>query len=153
MPRHAWLGLVLLALAGAAAGLALHGWQPAWSFVAAFLVLAGFALFALVSTWCFGWLAQQLPRAGAVWQLAAGHLRQSIHRNAVTVAALAAAIAMAIGLMVMIHSFRTSVDAWIHHGIVADLFVAPASNEVVGLEAAVPPAAIEWLRARPEVRA
>src|SRR5205085_1232444 len=81
------------------------------------------------------------------------HLRQSIHRNAVTVAALAAAIAMTIGLMVMIFSFRTSVDAWIHHGIVADLFVAPASNEVIGLEAAVPAAAIEWLRARPEVRA
>ena len=80
-------------------------------------------------------------------------MRQSIHRNAVTVAALAAAIAMTIGLMVMIFSFRTSVDAWIHHGIVADLFIAPASNETIGLEAAVPPAAIEWLRARPEVRA
>ena len=49
------------------------------------------------------------PGSGArsvVWQLAADHLRQSIHRNAVTVAALAAAIAMIIGLMVMIFSFR-----------------------------------------------
>ena len=50
-------------------------------------------------------------------------------------------LAMTIGLMVMIFSFRTSVDAWIQHGIVADLFIAPASNEVIGLEAAVPPAA------------
>jgi putative ABC transport system permease protein len=54
--------------------------------------------------------------------------------------------------MVMIFSFRASVDAWIHRGIVADLFIAPASNEVIGLEAAVPPAAIAWLKGRPEVR-
>jgi putative ABC transport system permease protein len=88
-----------------------------------------------------------------IWRLAAGHLCRSIHRNAVTVAALATAIAMTVGLMVMIFSFRSSVDAWIHHGIVADLFIAPASNEVIGLEASVPPAAIAWLQARAEVRA
>jgi len=153
LPRHAWLGLGGLVLALISAGLALHGRSPAWSFAAAFFVLAAFALFAPMTTWLFGLLAARVRRAGLIWQLAAGHLRQSIHRNAVTVAALAAAIAMTIGLMVMIFSFRTSVDAWIHHGIVADLFIAPASNEVIGLEAAVPPAAIEWLRARPEVRA
>ena len=58
---------------------------------------------------------------------------------------------MMVGLMVMIHSFRQSVDAWINRGIVADLFIAPASNETIGLSAFVPPAAIAWLRARPEV--
>lgn len=153
MPRHAWFGAGVLVVAAICGWLALHGGSPAWSFAAAFFVLAAFALFAPMTTWGFGFLAARLRSAGVIWQLAAGHLRQSIHRNAVTVAALAAAIAMTIGLMVMIFSFRTSVDAWIHHGIVADLFVAPASNEVIGLEAAVPPSAIEWLRARPEVRA
>ncbi|MDR3403689.1 MAG: FtsX-like permease family protein [Chthoniobacter sp.] len=153
MPRHAWLGIGVLVIALLAGWRALHGGYPAWSFAAAFCVLTAFALFAPIVTWSFGLLAARTRRAGVVWQLAAGHLRQSIHRNAVTVAALAAAIAMTVGLMVMIFSFRTSVDAWIHHGIVADLFIAPASNEVIGLEAAVPPAAIEWLRARPEVRA
>jgi putative ABC transport system permease protein len=152
-PRHAWLGLGVLVVAVLCAWLALHGGSPAWSFAAAFCVLAAFAFFSPLATWSFGLFAAQFRRVGVIWQLAAGHLRQSIHRNAVTVAALAAAIAMTIGLMVMIFSFRTSVDVWIHHGIVADLFIAPASNEVIGLEAAVPPAAIEWLRARPEVRA
>ncbi|MDQ3625358.1 MAG: FtsX-like permease family protein, partial [Verrucomicrobiota bacterium] len=66
-------------------------------------------------------------------------------------AALAAAIAMMIGLTVMIFSFRRSLEAWINHGIVADLFIAPASNDVLGIAADVPPAAIDWLRARPEV--
>ena len=59
---------------------------------------------------------------------------------------------MMTGLTVMIFSFRQSVDTWIHRGIVADLYIAPASNETVGLGASTPPAAIAWLRARPEVR-
>jgi putative ABC transport system permease protein len=153
VPQRARFGLLILLIAGVAAWRALHGGRPVWSFAAAFFVLAGFALFAPLATWCFGRVAAPLRKAGLVWRLAADHLRQSIHRNAVTVAALAAAIAMTIGLMVMIHSFRTSVDAWIHHGIVADLFIAPASNEVIGLEASVPPAAIAWLRAQSGVRA
>ena len=32
-----------------------------------------------------------------------------------------------------------SVDEWIGRGIVADLFIAPAANEVIGLHAFVPP--------------
>jgi len=152
MPRYGWLGGAALAGAVLAGWLALHGHSPAWSFAAAFFVLAGFALFSPAATWSFGRMAARWSHAGLLWRLAGGHLRQSIHRNAVTVAALAAAIAMSIGLMVMIFSFRSSVNEWINYGIVADLFIAPASNEIIGLEAAVPPAAIAWLRSRAEVR-
>jgi putative ABC transport system permease protein len=69
---------------------------------------------------------------GILWRIAANNLRRSVHRNAITVAALAAAIAMMTGLTVMIYSFRQSVDAWIHRGIVADLYISPASTETVG---------------------
>jgi putative ABC transport system permease protein len=152
IPHRAWLGACGLIIGAFCAWLALHGGQPAWSFASAFCVLAGFAFFSPMATWIFGALAARARRFDITWRLAADHLRQSIHRNSVTVAALTAAVAMSVALMVMIFSFRSSVDAWIHHGIVADLFIAPASNEVVGREAAVPPAAVEWLRARPEVR-
>ncbi len=151
-PRWGWAGIGALGLAGVSALIALRVGPPVWGFVAAFFILAGFALFSPVVTSIFGRVAARIDRAGSVWRLAADHLRQSIHRNAVTVAALAAAIAMMIGLTVMIFSFRDSVDVWINRGIVADLFIAPASNETTGLGAAVPPAAIVWLRARPEVR-
>jgi len=152
MPRHAWLGLCALAMAALSGWYALHGGPPVWSFAAAFWVLAGSAFFSPIATWTFGAAAAQVRRPDVTWRLAADHLRRSIHRNAMTVAALAAAVAMSVALMVMIFSFRSSVDAWIHRGIVADLFIAPASNEVIGLEAAVPPAAVAWLKARPEVR-
>jgi len=150
-PRWGWYGFGALVLAGVSAVVALRFGPPVWSFFAAFFILTGFALFSPAAAWNFGWAAGKIERAGSVWRLAADHLRQSIHRNAVTVAALAAAIAMTIGLMVMIFSFRGSVDAWIDRGIVADLFIAPASNETIGLEAAIPPAAIAWLEARPEI--
>jgi putative ABC transport system permease protein len=151
-PRWGWAGIGCLLLAAVCAFVALRFGPPMMGFVAAFFILAGFALFAPAVTSAFGSLAARVDRVGALWRLAADHLRQSIHRNAVTVAALAAAIAMMIGLTIMIFSFRDSVDTWINRGIVADLFIAPASNETIGLEAAVPPAAVGWLRARPEVR-
>ncbi len=150
-PRWSGLGFAFLAAAALACWLALRTGPPAWSFAAAFLVLGGFALFAPAVTKACGDAASRAVPLGILWRLAADNLRRSIHRNAVTVAALAAAIAMMVGLMVMIHSFRQSVDAWINRGIVADLFIAPASNETIGLSAFVPPAALDWLRARPEV--
>jgi putative ABC transport system permease protein len=151
--RWAWLGVACLALAALCAWSALHFGPPAWSFGAAFFVLVGFALFAPGATKGFGVLAGAGVPLGILWRLAADHLHRSIHRNAVTVAALAAAIAMMVGLTVMIFSFRQSVDAWINRGIVADLFISPAANETIGLGELVPPAAITWLRARSEVRA
>jgi putative ABC transport system permease protein len=114
-------------------------------------VLAGFAAFAPRATQLAGALAARSACAGVLWRLAADNLQRSIHRNAITVAALAAAVAMMVGLTVMIFSFRRSVDAWVQRGIVADVFIAPSSNETVGLGALVPPSAIGWLRARPEV--
>ncbi|MEA3211058.1 MAG: putative transport system permease protein [Chthoniobacter sp.] len=151
--RWGWLGVVLLAGAGAAAWAALRFGPPALGFAAAFFILAGFAFFAPGATRAFGVAAGLRIRAGLIWRLAADNLHRSIHRNAVTVAALAAAIALLVGLTIMIFSFRESVNAWVERGIVADLFIAPSSNEIIGLDAAVPPPAIAWLRQRPEVEA
>ncbi|MGB8169170.1 MAG: FtsX-like permease family protein, partial [Chthoniobacteraceae bacterium] len=149
--RRSWLAVVVLAAAALVAWSALTVAPPVASFVAAFLVLAGFSCFAPGAVRQFGALASGGMNGGVLWRLAADNLRRSLHRNAVTVAALAAAIAMMVGLTVMIFSFRQTVSAWVEHGIVADLFIAPASNETIGLGAAVPEAALDWLRARPEV--
>ena len=150
--RWGWLGWVCLALAGVASWAALHR-GPAWlGFLAAFLVLAGAALFSPALTALGGAVASRFASAGILVRLAGQNLRRSVQRNAITVAALSAAIAMMIALVVMIFSFRSSVNAWIERGIVADLFIAPASNETIGLGAAVPAEVITWLEARSEVQ-
>lgn len=146
-----WLAAICAGLAVFAGWAALRYRVPALSFGAALFVMVGFSFLSPGTAVRFGGLAARLHRLGILWRLAADHLRRSVHRHAITIAALGAAVAMMTGLSVMIFSFRESVDAWIEHGIVADLFIAPASNETIGLYAAVPPATIEWLRAQAEV--
>ncbi|MEQ1862691.1 MAG: FtsX-like permease family protein, partial [Chthoniobacteraceae bacterium] len=143
--RWSWIAAACLALALIFSALGLRTGPPLLAFVGAFFTLAGFAALAPSATRSLGAAATTVSR------LAADRLRRSIHRNAVTVAALSTAIAMTVGLAVMIHSFRRTVDQWMAQSVVADLYIAPASNEVIGLSAAVPAPVIEWLRAQPGV--
>jgi putative ABC transport system permease protein len=57
---------------------------------------------------------------------------------------------MTIGVSVMVFSFRKTVEAWINDTLIADLFVAPAANEV-GANSFMPPAAIQFLSNHPAV--
>jgi putative ABC transport system permease protein len=149
--RWTSVGAFFLLAAIGSAFVAIQVGPPAMSFVAAFLVLTGSALFSPGVTKFFADLAARFSRGNILWRLSAENLGRSIHRNSITVAALAAAVAMTTGLTVMIFSFRESVNAWIGRSIVADLFVAPSSNETIGLSASIPAATIEWLRKSPEV--
>jgi putative ABC transport system permease protein len=89
---------------------------------------------------------------GWMVRLAAQHLGRSLHRNAVTIAALAVAVAMTVSVSVMIHSFRGSVTFWLSNTLVADLFIAPAANEITGLQSFLPAAAVEWVRHDPRLK-
>ncbi len=149
--RWSWLGGFALALAGGASWAALRTGPAALGFVAAFFVLVAFAIFSPGTTVIFSRAASTLSSGAVVLRLAAENLRRSLRRNGITVAALTCAVAMMTGLTIMIFSFRSSVGAWVERGVIADLFVTPASNETIGLNAFVPPAAIVWIEARPEV--
>jgi len=149
--RWSMLGTGLLCVAWICCEGALRG-AGAWlSFGAAFFVLVGFAFFAPGVSAVLGRVAA-LARP-TMFRLAAENLGRTIHRSGITVAALACAVAMTIGVSVMIYSFRNSVDAWIGRGIVADLYVAPAANEVIGLHSFVPPGLVPDLEADPAVLA
>lgn len=151
-----WLaaGAGSLGLAALSAWVAL-GWNIGWlGFACAFFVLFGFACFARAATVVVAWLAGVLTFSGrpVLVRLAGQGLRRSLRRNAVTVGALAAAIAMMVAVSVMIFSFRNSLEAWLDRTVMADLYIAPASNEVIGLQDVLPPGAVEWARAQPGVR-
>ncbi|MGH7411069.1 MAG: ABC transporter permease, partial [Candidatus Methylomirabilis sp.] len=70
--------------------------------------------------------------------LAAGTLSSQVGRNAVAVAAMMTAIAMLVGLTLMIGSFRQTVELWVEQTIRADLIVSPAARFVKGSEARLP---------------
>ncbi|MEP6685460.1 MAG: FtsX-like permease family protein, partial [Verrucomicrobiota bacterium] len=83
--------------------------------------------------------------------LAATNLSRALGRNSVTIAALACAVAMTVSVGVMVFSFRQTVKVWIDETLIADLFIAPASNEIVGPSSFMPPEALSFVEQLPGV--
>src|SRR5205807_2543429 len=144
----------VLARAAAAFLLAwLAAWQdpvqglPLFGYVAVFLVVLGFALLSPVVIGSIApCLRRILPRqAGCLPRLAASELERAPVRNAVAVSALM------IGVSVMIHSFRETVDLWLEQTVKADLIVAPPSCLGDGPEWALPESVPQRLQALPGV--
>ncbi len=150
-PSWSTAGAVLLLVAFFASTAALK--TPfAWlGFAAAFFVLIGFACFSPDSTRLFSTAVEAFTRRLLLVRLAASNLGRGIHRNAITIASLSAAVAMMVSVSVMIYSFRHSVERWIDRSIIADLFIAPASNLVTGLGAFMPAETIDFLQNAPHV--
>ncbi len=146
-------GAVSLALAVLLSFLALKT-GPAWlGFGAAFLVLAGFSLAAPELTSRFSRLARARIKSRIEPRLAAQNLGRALLRNSITIASLAAAVAMTVGVAVMVFSFRQTVGDWIEQTLVADLFIGPAANEISGPHSFMPPEATRFLETNPAVAA
>jgi putative ABC transport system permease protein len=149
----ALLGILLLGLATLFSVGALHGGLALLGFGAAFLVLAGFSLLVPGAIMLVARLMGKASLfSGPIVRLALEQSLRSLHRTAPTVAALAAAVSMMVGISVMIHSFRGSVIAWTNRTLTADLFIAPASNELLGLAHTLPAGVQEWWQKQPEVK-
>jgi len=137
----------------AAVGLAWCGLHagPAWlTFGAALGALLGFAFLVPPATRCVSFLWRpRLP----VLRLAADHFAASLHRNGVTIAALVTALAMLVGISVMVFSFRRTVHTWLDQSVRADLFITPASNLRTSLRETLIPEVMTEVAADPGVAA
>ena len=140
-----WLlpGLALLLLAGLSAWSAFQGGGKYLGFASVAFLIVGFSLTvpAVVAGLC-----GVMKFRNWMMRLGVQHLVRSLHRSAVTIAALAVAAAMTVSVSVMIHSFRGSVTTWLGKTLVADLFIAPAANEIAGLQSFLPGEAVDWAR-------
>ncbi len=85
--------------------------------------------------------------------LAAGNLSSQVGRSAVAVAAMMTAIAMLVGLTLMIGSFRRTVELWVEQTIRADIIVSPAARFVKGSQARLPDTFIEGAARTPGIAA
>ncbi|MEM7013498.1 MAG: FtsX-like permease family protein, partial [Verrucomicrobiota bacterium] len=120
------------------------------SFGAALSLVIGFSLIT-------PWVCQKLAALAAslsptLARIAADNLGRSLHRGSITVAALMTAIAMTIGVSVMVGSFRNTVGAWVGHTMQAEVYVLPAANEVIGFHTFLPNELIEDLRQNSTIR-
>ncbi len=129
---------------------------PAWMSFLACLALATGA--SLATPWVCRWLVywasrwnQGQSQTAMLVRLASDNLGRSLHRSAVTVAALMMAVSMTIGVTVMVSSFRNTIDLWINQVMKADVYVTPASSQVIGFQGFLPGEIVDYLEALPEV--
>jgi len=124
------LGCILagipLSLLPGVAGIPLPG------YVAILLLFIGFAL---LSPWMLERLGQRLAPllrrfAGLPAYLAGRYLRDCGARTAISVGALITAVALFTALVVMIHSFRHTVELWVRQTVSGDLFVTTKMGQV-----------------------
>ena len=78
--------------------------------------------------------------------LAAGYIRESGARAAVSVGALVTAVALFTALVIMIHSFRESVTFWLDHTLRGDLFLRTRLSVVNLYKDPLPPEITEALK-------
>jgi putative ABC transport system permease protein len=151
-PRLLWvlLSAVTLFLAFGSGKLALIGNRPA-GFASAFFTLVGFCFLAPHVTYQCGIGIGRISRYLLISRLASQNFVRSVYRHAITVAALASALAMLVSISIMIYSFRKTIDRWVDRRLVADIFIAPAANEIVGFSNFIPADLLSFLRSRPEV--
>jgi putative ABC transport system permease protein len=139
--RMALAGLVLLALVYPVSRLPSPAGVSLAGYLAALVLFVGFALPAL---WALrrlgGVLARPLLRLfGQPAFLAARYLQQSGVQTAISVSALITAVALFTSLVIMIQSFRGTVDLWVHQSIAGDLYVRPKLAELNRYRDPLPP--------------
>ena len=104
---------------------------PLPGYLATLLLFVGFALMA---PWGLQGAGRRLQpflrrRAGLPAHLAAGYIQDSGSRTAVSVGALVTAVALFTALVIMVQSFRHTVEIWVEQTISGDLFVTTRMAE------------------------
>lgn len=125
-------GTILLVVALACAFAEPVGGVPVFGYLAIFFVLAGLSCLVpiLLQQVCrrreLGTASQSPSLGGAIRHIAREQTTRGMGRNAVTVSAFLVGVAIMVGVMMMIRSFRDTVEIWVDQTVMADFIVAPA---------------------------
>jgi putative ABC transport system permease protein len=152
LPLLLALGAGALVLAAVAILLPVRSWWPG--------LLAAFALIATGACWTppfMGWLLPKIQQSTESWgwllpPMATGAVHRSLSRTGGAAAGLGVALAMTVGVLIMVGSFERELDRWIDQAIQADIFVGDVSQRQARDEARVPAAAVAELRKTPGLR-
>ncbi|MBW3624768.1 MAG: FtsX-like permease family protein, partial [Armatimonadetes bacterium] len=130
-PWFLW-GLALLVLAGISSITPGLRESRLMGFAGAFALLLGVALMTPAFIVALGPVTQSLYLRlfGVKGELAAHEVRAALDRSAAVIAALGVAVAMTVGLAIMVGSFRRTVEIWVDQSLRADLFIGPAGQAV-----------------------
>ncbi|MFO0985257.1 MAG: FtsX-like permease family protein [Planctomycetota bacterium] len=153
VPRLLWFG----ASSVLAAIVLLTAWRaPLWPpLVAALCACVALACAVPFAARTLLPLLDRVFRAGGrvLPALGARTLQRSLSRSGVAMAALTVALSMAVGVMVMIASFRATVMVWVDGHVRADIYLEPDRGGVARELASLPAEVVARLRADPDVAA
>jgi putative ABC transport system permease protein len=147
--RPASAGLMCILAALLLSGLPGFVAMPVPGYLSILMLFVGFSLLA---PWCLtrlGMLASPFlrKRAGIPAYLAGRTIRDSGTRTAVSVGALITAVALYTSLVIMIFSFRQTVEIWAKQSVGGDLFLTTRLNEINEFRHPIPPEAAAWFKA------
>jgi putative ABC transport system permease protein len=122
--------------------------MPLPGYLAILLLFVGFSLLA---PWALQRISHRfssvlLRRAGIPAYLASRYVRDSGTRTAVSVGALITAVALFAALVIMIYSFRQTVEYWTYETIKGDLFLTSKMGEINRFQYPIPQQVIENLQ-------
>ena len=150
--RLAFFGLILGAFVWPLTRLPAFSGIPIPGYMATFFLFLGFALFSPLILKAAG---THLPavviraRLGETAYLGTGYLKSAGARVAISAGALITAIALFLALVIMVHSFRDTVFAWVNQSINGDLYVRAKMLDLNRYRDPLPPeiaAELEMLR-------
>jgi putative ABC transport system permease protein len=151
--RRSATRLVLPAVACIAAGVPLSvlpgvAGVPLPGYLAILLLFVGFSLLAPFLLQALGrLLAPGLRRAAGIPAYLAGrYVWASGTRTSVSVGALITAVALFAALVIMIHSFRSTVELWVQQTVSGDLFVTNKMGQVNRFRFPIPDEVVAGLR-------
>jgi putative ABC transport system permease protein len=149
-----WLIPAWLLVGGTGAFLLwLRGVNLLITFAGLFAVLLSFALLAPVATVVLMRLVGPLldRLLGVLGRMAPRDIVRSLSRTSVAVAALMTAVAVIIGVSIMIGSFRQTVDTWLTQTLRADVYISPPSLTASQVNSSLPLEAVDRAAAWPGV--
>ncbi|UCF95175.1 MAG: ABC transporter permease, partial [Desulfobacterales bacterium] len=144
-------GLVLIFLAWPLSQLPGTTDMPLPGYAAILILFVGFSL---LTPWMLEKMGAILSApirrlAGIPAYLASRYVRDSGTRTAVSVGALITAVALFASLVIMIHSFRRTVELWVQQTVSGDLFLTTKMGEINRFRYPLPPKIVAALQHLP----
>ena len=155
------VGVGLLAMTGALSFAGPVDGVPVPGYLATLCLLAGLSCVApmCITGWRHNGRQGRLnPEVqGVMREIAVDHAARNPGRNGVTVSALMVGLAIMIGVLVMVRSFRHTVEVWVAETVIADVVVAPSlwlrGTEAGSVGRSLPSSWLAALASMPEVSA
>lgn len=158
--RLAVMGLALLVVSGLLSRAGPIDGIPIWGYTATLCLLAGLACLAPICV--IGWrrrryVGREFSAHGVMSGIAVEHASRNPGRNGVTVSVFMVGLAIMIGVLVMVRSFRHTVELWVTDTVLADLVVAPSmwlrGTEIGTVGRSLPASWLTVLASDPDVAA